>query len=89
MQAVIVNWPFAERFHLMMPHFSGLHMCALGPPEVTGWVRAMQQRSTSQTAAAEPNAFLRAVKEHQSLDFFDYVPYHARDLHPHLTIARS
>jgi hypothetical protein len=37
-----------------------------------------------QTAAPSKDKFGEALKQHKSLDFFDYVTYDAFQVHPHL-----
>lgn len=45
---------------------------------------AMAQLPACKLASPDPVLFAAALKQHQSLDFFDYVPYTATQLHPHL-----
>jgi hypothetical protein len=45
---------------------------------------AMSQLSACKLASPDAGLFAAAVKDHQSLDFFDFVPFAAAQLHPQL-----
>lgn len=45
---------------------------------------ALARLPACQLASPDPVMFKAVLKQHQSLDFFDYVPYTAAQLHPHL-----
>lgn len=45
---------------------------------------ACQQLHAFQMASPDPILFSASVKQHSSLDFFDYVPYTACQVHPQL-----
>jgi hypothetical protein len=42
-----------------------------------------------QTAVPDKRQFAEALKQHKSLDFFDYVTYDAFQVHPHLVGSRA
>mgnify|MGYP001807538001 CR=1 FL=1 len=45
---------------------------------------AMAELPACKLASPDQGLFAAALQQHESLDFFDYVPYTATQLHPHL-----
>lgn len=46
----------------------------------------MSQLPACKLASPDAGLFAAAVREHQSLDFFDFVPFTAAQLHPQLKV---
>jgi hypothetical protein len=44
----------------------------------------MAELPACKLASPDQGLFAAALQQHESLDFFDYVPYTATQLHPHL-----
>lgn len=81
--ADIAYWPFMERFLACAKEFSEYDASA-GLPAVQRWIEVMQQREAVQKTAPNAGSFLQAMREHECLDWFDYVTSPAMELHGHL-----
>ena len=81
-QADVLLYPFAWRFACTMPVFSDLDVRSAAGGAPGRWLAAMAARDSCAASSPDPQRFMRAVTEHASLDFFDYVSYAAWDLHP-------
>eukprot|EP00879_Flechtneria_rotunda_P032221 GHRR01035391.1.p1 GENE.GHRR01035391.1~~GHRR01035391.1.p1 ORF type:complete len:224 (+),score=70.70 GHRR01035391.1:62-733(+) len=82
--ADVALFPFFERFQVALQLSEGYDIFNCYAGAIGQWMSSM--RKLDCCASASPNLvlFAEALKQHQSLDFFDYVPYTAYQLHPHL-----
>ena len=88
LQVDLIYYPFAERFALAMPEFTGLDVHKTSQA-VSGWLEVMEDRPAVQMASPKADLFLAALKKERSLDFFDFKTYKANQLLPHINISNS
>ena len=55
---------------------------AAGGGTVGRWLAAMEGRPSAATTTPDGELFLAALRQQESLDFFDYETYGVFDLHP-------
>lgn len=77
--ADLAVWPFVHRIEMCAREFSGIDIRGA----VAAWMAAMEALPSSRVAMPESAAMLRAIREHRSLDFFDYDTYAVSECHPH------
>lgn len=77
-------FPFAERFDIGAKEFCNhFDMAAAEGGKIGNWLEAMRSRPYDVSPSADRQLFLKALKRHMRLDFFDYDSYAAAALHPH------
>ncbi|KAF6260992.1 hypothetical protein COO60DRAFT_1504209 [Scenedesmus sp. NREL 46B-D3] len=82
--ADIALLPFFERFKLALQLFQGYDLADAHGGAITQWMGHLQGQPWCQTAAPNEQKLAEALRQHKSLDFFDYVTYDAFTVHPHL-----
>lgn len=75
--------PFFERFRWCL-QLNDYDLSSAADGAVTEWLDAMAQLPAAQLASPDAARFTAALLEHRSLDFFDFVPFTACQLHPQL-----
>lgn len=76
--------PFLERFRLCLQLGQEVDFAKVQGGTIGAWLDAMSQLDACKLASPDAGLFSTALKQHSSLDFFDFVPYTACQLHPQL-----
>ena len=79
----LLLYPFMRRFDGGLRQFASYSLRERAAPAVGTWLDAMAAREACLVAAPDECMWAEALRQHRSLDFFDYSCYDVFALHPH------